>query len=72
MKTLEEKRKAKDREYYEQKKKANVRLCVFGLVQVSHISCCLTETETKGSPRSSAQAGRDQQTAGRNGPCRIQ
>ena len=28
MKTLEEKRKAKDREYYEQKKKANVRLCM--------------------------------------------
>ena len=28
VKTLEEKRKAKDREYYEQKKKANVRLCM--------------------------------------------
>ena len=28
MKTLEEKRKAEDREYYEQKKKANVRLCM--------------------------------------------
>ena len=52
MKTLEEKRKARDKEYYEQKKKANVR----AFVACSYMSCLIfyAEIEREGCPRSTA------------------
>ena len=52
MKTLEEKRKARDKEYYEQKKKANVRV----FVACSNMSCLVfyAEIEREGCPISAS------------------
>jgi len=55
--------KAKHKEY----QKADVSIVYVVLAQFLHVPFCPSETETEGSSRSSAQAGRDKQAAGGSG-----